>query len=147
MTARLKAPQVAIAATLELGSDRRTGDFRVVVSSRSPRVNGRELLVCAVLRDDRVVTQVGSGENANKSLTARYPARATSFEYVTLDGKTGAKLKFSFRLDPDWKPERLGVVVFVQDRKSGEIHQSAFVPWGEPRADEPATGKGVSRQR
>ena len=101
-------------------------------SLRDPRrISGRELLVCAVLTDDSVVTEVESGENANKTLTARFPARSTQFEFTRLDGPKA--LGFSFRLDPSWTTERLGIAVFAQDRKSGEVYQSALVPWA-PRA-------------
>ena len=93
----------------------------------------REVLVCAVLTDDRVVTEIGSGENANKTLTARFPARSTRFEFTRLDGPK--ELSFSFRLDPSWTAEKLGIAAFAQDRKSGEVYQSALVPWA-PRASD-----------
>ena len=130
--AQARPPEVAIKAGLELGSDRTTGDLRVDVSPRTARVVGREVLVCAVLRDDLVLTEVPSGENANKTLNSRYPARSTQYEIVTLDRNDESKLTFPFRLDPTWKADHLGVVLFVQDRDSGAIFQSAFVPWGDP---------------
>ena len=45
------------------------------------------------------------------------------------------RLSFSFRLDPSWTAERLGIAVFAQDRKSGEVYQSALVPWAPPASD------------
>ena len=72
--AQARKPLVSLEATLELKDNRSAGDLRVSLAPRSPGINGRELLVCAVLTDDRVVTEVGSGENANKTLTARFPA-------------------------------------------------------------------------
>lgn len=137
--AQAKPPKVEIDAALKLGEDPRSGELRVSVTPRSPRVNGRELLVCAVLRDDRVVTKVGSGENANKTLTARYPARTTRYEYVTLDGKKESASTFPFRLDPTWDARNLGLVVFVQDKKTGEVYQSALLPWGEAGAERAAS--------
>jgi hypothetical protein len=132
--AATRKPLVGLETELELEADRRSGDLRVTIHPHSPRINGRELLICAVLRDDRVVTKVPSGENANKTLTARYPARLTRFEYTTLDGTKDATLRFPFRLEPVWKPDKLGIVVFAQDRKSGEVCQAAFVSWEPSRA-------------
>lgn len=112
------------------GGDRDSaGKLEIRLASRSPRVQGRELLICAVLRDDRVVTAVRSGENANRTLTSRFPARETRFEFVTLSPPGEKTLSFSFRPEPGWKPDRLGLVVFAQDRQSGEIYGTAYVPW------------------
>ena len=66
-------------------------------------------------------------------MTARFPARVTKYEYTRLDGGSKATLNFPFTLDPSWKVDRLGVVVFVQDKKTGVIYQSAIVPGSRPR--------------
>jgi hypothetical protein len=144
--ARARRPTVGLTADLDLKQDHRSGELRVTVSPRSPGVKGRELLVCAILRDDRVVTLVPSGENAGKTLTARYPARLTRFEFTTLDGTKDATLRFRFRLEPAWKPDELGLVVFAQDRSSGEVCQATFVPW-EPSGVEPRTRHAATVRR
>jgi hypothetical protein len=124
-----RKPLVTLDAALELKSDGLSGDLTVKAASRSPRASGRDVLVCAVLRDDKVVTEVRAGENADKTLTSRFPARTSRFEYARLDAKAETTLRFPFRVEPDWKADRLGLVVFVQDRKTGAVYQSAFVPW------------------
>ena len=73
---------MTLKAAFELATNARTGKLAVKVTPRSSIVQDRELLVCAVLREDGVVTKVESGENAKKTLTARFPARATKFEYI-----------------------------------------------------------------
>src|SRR5262249_45105298 len=110
-------------------------DLRISLTPHTSRLSGRELLVCAVLTEDLVDTAVGSGENAHKTLTARFPARATRFAFTRPEGSKD--LSFSFRLDPSWSPERIRIAVFAQDRKTGEVYQSALVPWGS-RARESA---------
>jgi hypothetical protein len=135
--AQARKPQVSLDATLALKGDRNSGDVRISLAPRSSKINGREVLVCAVLTDDKVVTDVGSGENANKALTARFPARSTRFEFTRLDGPK--ELSFSFRLDPSWTVEKLGIAVFAQDRKTGEVYQSALVPWAPRAADRDRT--------
>jgi len=145
--AHTRKPQVALKAELELTDDQRAGDLRISLAPQSPRINGRELLVCAILRDDLVVTKVGSGENANKTLTARFPARSTLFDFTRLAGAKDSSLRFAFRIEPAWNVENLGVVVFAQDRKSGEVYQSTLVPWShrEAERDKGRVGHKVKR--
>jgi hypothetical protein len=81
------------------------------------------------LRDDQVITQVRSRVNANRTLTARFRAHSTQFGFTTLAESKKGTLRFPFHLDPMWKTDRLGIVVFAQDRKSGEVYQTAFVRW------------------
>jgi hypothetical protein len=106
---------------------------KIKVASGAAHVERRELLVCAVLRDDQVVTHVGSGENANKTLSNRFPARSTKFNFITLDGKKESTLNLPLEVDESWNTERLDVIVFVQDKKTGEIHQTAQMPWDEAK--------------
>jgi hypothetical protein len=127
--AQTRKPQVALKAKLELKDDLRAGDLLITLVPQSPRVHGRELLICAVLRDDLVPTPVESGENANKTLTARFPARSKQYEFIRVEGAKESSRQFSFRLESDWNVENLGVVVFAQDRKSGEVYQSTLVRW------------------
>lgn len=127
--AMVAKPEVEITPALELKDGARSGELKVKVASRIARVEGRDLLVCAVLRDDQIVTRVGSGENANKALTARFPARSTKYDFIKLAGKADATLNFSFKLDPSWQAERLGLVIFVQDKQSCAVYQAAMLPW------------------
>jgi len=131
--AQARPPLVALKAKLELKEDQRAGDLRITLAPQSPRINGRELLICAVLRDDLLVTAVGSGENASKTLTARFPARLTRFDFTKLEGAKESSLRFTFRIEPGWHADNLGVVVFAQDRKSGEVYQSTLIPWADRR--------------
>jgi hypothetical protein len=128
-----KKPQIALNVNLVPAKDQRSGKVKIKVAARSSRVEGRELLVCAVLRDDQVVTHVDSGENANKSLTNRFPARTTKFDFITMDSKRESTLNLPLELDTSWSTEHLDLIVFVQDKKTGEIHQTAIMPWNEAK--------------
>lgn len=86
-------------------------------------------MVCAVLREDGVVTDIPSGENAGNSLVARFPARKTKYEFIELDGKSPVKQRFPFDIDPAWNRKHLSFAVFVQDKRTGEVYQAADVPW------------------
>ena len=70
-----RKPAVGLAVSLDVKKDGLSGTATIKVTSQSPRAEKTPLLVCAVLREDGVVTDVRSGENKGKSLVARFPAR------------------------------------------------------------------------
>ncbi len=97
-----RKPAVQIDVALDLKGDGLSGTATIKVTSRSPRAERSPLLICAVLREDGVVTDVPSGENAGKTLVARFPARQTKYEFIELDGKSTAKHQFPFVIKPTW---------------------------------------------
>src|SRR5271163_4042052 len=97
-----KKPAVGLDVALDLKGDGLSGTATIKVTSRSPRAEKSPLLLCAVLREDGAVTDIPSGENAGKSLVARFPARQTKYDFVELDGKTPATQRFSFEIQPSW---------------------------------------------
>lgn len=125
-----RKPGVAIHVDLTVGPDGSSGTATVKVTSRSPGAEKAPLLVCAVLREDGVITRVPSGENAGKSLVARFPARQTRYEFIELDGKSPATQRFSFAIEPTWNRRNLRLAVFVQDKRTGVVHQATDLPWG-----------------
>lgn len=127
--ARARKPYVAIDVDIALEPDASSGTAAIKVTSRSPRAEKTPLLVCAVLREDGVVTEIPSGENAGKSLVARFPARATKYEFIELDGKSPAMQRFAYSIPPTWNRRNLRLAVFVQDKRTGAVHQAADVPW------------------
>jgi hypothetical protein len=131
--ARARKPGVAIDVDLGLESDALSGRATVKVTSRSARAEKTPLLVCAVLREDSVVTDIPSGENAGKSLVARFPARLTKYEFVELDGEAPATQRFPFAIKPTWDRRNLRLAVFVQDKRTGVVHQATDLPWRSTR--------------
>jgi hypothetical protein len=127
--ASARKPAVGLDVALALKADGLAGTATVKVSSRSPRAEKAPLLVCAVLREDGVVTAIPSGENAGKSLVARFPARQTKFDFIELDGKSPATQRFTFEVEPTWDRKNLRLAVFVQDKRTGAVHQAADLPW------------------
>ena len=137
--ARAKKPAVALDVTLDLKRDGLSGTATIKVTSLSARVEKSPLLVCAVLREDGVVTDIPSGENAGKSLLARFPARQTKYEFTELDGKSAATQRFPFVIDPHWNRQQLRLAVFVQGKRTGVVYQAADLPWrSTPTAAAPA---------
>ena len=124
-----RKPAVELDVALDLKGDGLSGTATIKVTSRSTRAEKSPLLVCAVLREDGVVTDVPSGENAGKSLVARFPARQTKYEFIELDGKSPATQRFPFVIEPTWKRQNLRLAVFVQDKRTGVVHQATDLPW------------------
>jgi hypothetical protein len=124
-----RKPAVRIGVDLDVKPDGLAGAAEIQVDGRSARVEKTPLLVCAVLREDGVVTDVPSGENAGKALVARHPARLTRYDFVTLENKAPATVKLNFEIEPTWNRENLRLAVFVQDKRTGAVHQAADFPW------------------
>ena len=127
--AQSRKPLVGLDVVLDLKGDGLSGTATIKVTSKSPRSEKSPLLVCAVLREDGVITDIPSGENKGKSLVARFPARRTKYEFIEIDGSNSAIRKFAFEIEPTWKPKNLRLAVFVQDKRTGAVHQSADLPW------------------
>ncbi len=142
-----KKPTVGLDIALDLKDDGLAGTVTIQVTSRSTRTEKTPLLVCAVLREDGVVTDVPSGENAGKSLVARFPARRTKYDYIELNGKSPATQRFSFEIEPTWKRPNLRLAVFVQDNRTGVVHQAADLPWRSTPIAATSTAKAALRAR
>ena len=136
-----RKPAVRLDVALDIPRDGLSGTATVRVTSRLARAEKAPLLVCAVLREDRVVTDIPSGENAGKSLVARFPARQTRYEFIELDGKSTATQQFRFAIEPSWKRQKLRLAVFVQDKRTGVVYQATDLPW---RSTAAATSSGTS---
>lgn len=126
--ARKKPPGASIDAKFEKAEGGRKGKLNLTIEPRSAKLSAGDQLVCAVLRDDSVATDVKSGENSGKTLTNRFPARKMVFETAKFENRTAKPFEFEFEMDPAWNTSKLSIVVFVQDMKTGEVHQSAVVP-------------------
>jgi hypothetical protein len=124
-----KKPAVRLDVALDVSRQQLSGRAAIVVASQSARAAKSPLLVCAVLREDRVVTEVLAGENAGKSLVARFPARQTKYDFIELDGKAPTSLRFAFTIEPGWNRQNLRLAVFVQDKRTGVVHQATDLPW------------------
>jgi hypothetical protein len=135
--ALVRKPAVRLDVSIDLKSGGASGTAMIKVTSRSTRAEKSPLLVCAVLREDGVVTEVPAGENAGKSLVARFPARQTKYETIELDGKSPVTQRFSFEIEPAWNRQKLRLAVFVQDKSSGVVHQAADLPWQAPATKRP----------
>ena len=136
--------EIRLTADLKREPSGRTGTVAVRVTPRSGKLAGRSLLVCGVLREDGVSTNVLAGENKGKTLVARYPARQTKFEITKVEGSSPVSRQLTFTADPSWNATKLRLAVFVQDQKSGEVYQVTDQPW-EPETKPLATTTLISK--
>jgi hypothetical protein len=127
--ARSKKPAVDIRLKLAVRKDGSAGDATIEVTSLDTLAEKKPLLLCAVLREDGVVTDVRSGENAGKSLVARFPARQTKYDFIELEGKSPVTQRFSFVVDPEWNRRKLRLAVFVQDKRTAVVYHADDQPW------------------
>lgn len=111
----------------EPGKATKTKEVRV--RALSPKWIGRPLIVCAALAEDGLLTSVPSGENEGKNLVENHVVRSFEWKDVNLNRATPAEARFDLVLPDGAKPEKLRVVYFVQDPKSGLILQAFSEPW------------------
>jgi hypothetical protein len=138
-----KKPAVGLDVALDLKGDGLSATATIKVTRRSTQADKGPLLVCAVLREDGVVTDVPSGENAGKSLVARFPARQLKYEFIELAGKSPSNLRFAFEIQPNWKRQNLRLAVFVQDKRTGVVHQATDLPWSSTPTNAPSPTSGA----
>ena len=126
--ARQKAPGVTIQAKINREVEKGKTRLSVTVTPILSRTNGKEQLICAVLREDHSTTSVESGENAGKTLENRYPSLRFKFERLKIEDKKPVDVTFEFDMDKSWDDSKLNFVIFVQDVATGEVHQTSVIP-------------------
>jgi hypothetical protein len=80
-----------------------------------------------VIYESGLSRAVRAGENAGRTLHHDFVAREFIGPLPT-SSKDGTALAQSLRLPEHWKTASLGVVVFVQNRTSGDILQAVALP-------------------
>jgi hypothetical protein len=79
-----------------------------------------------VIYENKLVSQVNAGENNGRELRHDYVVRHF-FGAYQLSYQNEFSKKFS--LKPEWKGRQAGAVIFVQDKRNGEILQSLALPF------------------
>ncbi|MFQ6022980.1 MAG: DUF1223 domain-containing protein [Acidiferrobacterales bacterium] len=118
-------PQAHIRMTLRYSvPDRLEISGETVVSDAA---RGRGTNTYVVIYENELTRAVRAGENAGRTLHHDFVAREFIGPLRTTS-ETGAHLRQRLRLPKHWKAEELGVVVFIQDRRSGDILQALAMP-------------------
>jgi len=130
LTRLAEALRRASATRLSLES-REAGAGRLAVEAAlevTAEVDARRLDVLVALFENGIVTEVGAGENAHRTLTDDFVVRRLDRAF-RLDPVVGAggHGSVSFSLDSSWNPGRLGVAAFAQDPRSMRIYGAAVL--------------------
>jgi hypothetical protein len=134
------APDVALAVAWREGGGPRRKDADITVRPRTARAEGREVLVGVATYEDRIATNVESGELRGKTYVGRYVVRRFEIRTATATRSRPAELGVPVELGEGWDAKRCGVVVFAQDEATGRIFQAARLPWDEAPAVGEAAG-------
>lgn len=136
-----ESPELAIG--LEWGSavGPRGKELKLAIRARTPRAEGREVLVGIATYEDPLVTNVGAGELKGKVYTGRHVVRDLEVKSARPGRSRAAELNVSLTLGEDWEPGRCGVVVFAQDDKTGRVIQAARLAWEGPMGEDRAAGR------
>lgn len=80
-------------------------------------------VVHIALFENHLVSHVDAGENDGRSLKHDYVVRRL-FNYPFADGRRVFSRQFSLPMNKDWDRDALGLAVFVQDSRRGEVLQA-----------------------
>jgi hypothetical protein len=98
--------------------------LQVAVDATS--TGGRELRVFAAVVEEGLVTRVQRGENSGRTLANDHVVRRLE-EVMTVGAGARAQRTVTIALAPDWKRERLAVVLFAQDPKTLRVEAATRV--------------------
>lgn len=114
----LVAIRRAAAATpggrIDAAITRRAADRLTVLVDASLVAGGRGAEAWVALTEDGLSTRVARGENAGRKLRGEHVVRRLAHAFA-LEAGGSRRADVELALDPAWKGERLGVVVFLQD--------------------------------
>lgn len=131
-----RPPAVTLRPILRLQDSPDRVELEVGVRARLPLATGRQVTISAVIREDGITNRVAAGENADRTLVARFVARRHLQQEVILTGEREEIRRLNLPVDSGWNTNRLRVVVFAQDQGSGIVHQAAELPWPTPSPNE-----------
>lgn len=97
---------------------------------QNPIIPAATLPVSAAIFENDLITHVAGGENANRELHNNYVVRSF-FNAFDLPGKAPAEKDETIviPLAENWKPENLGLAVFIQHPTTMAIHGADSIPF------------------
>lgn len=98
------------------------GMSEVTISARAPDI--KHAAIHLVMYESGLSTEVKAGENNGSILRHDSVVREWSGPYP-LEGESVKVWKQKLLIKPDWDKNRMGIVAFVQDARSGEVLQAA----------------------
>lgn len=116
------------AANLKLGwSERKSGNDQSLSINIHAHLNPphatSQPVVNLVVFENGLVSNVDAGENDGRRLKHDYVVRRL-FNYPFASDRNTFKRQLSLPINKDWNRDQLGLAMFVQDQRSGEILQA-----------------------
>lgn len=96
------------------------------VSSELIKQNVTAATLFVALYENDLTSNVTAGENDGRALHHDYVVR--KMFAIPFSGKQTLTKDISFSLQPDWKPENLGLAIFVQEPRDGAVLQALSTP-------------------
>ena len=109
------------AATIEITPRARAGAVEGEVSAEALSASRGDLALVVALTQNGLSSQVTAGENRGERLEHHFVVR----DLAVIPSLKGS---FAFKPKADWNLERMSVVAFVQDTKSGRVLQALSAP-------------------
>jgi hypothetical protein len=99
-----------------------------VTAVLNERVEASKLEALVVVFESGLVTPIGAGENSGRTLENDFVVRRLKNAF-SLDAKPGSRKEkaLTFKLDPAWKLEKMGVAAFLQDPSSMRIYGATAI--------------------
>ncbi len=111
-------PAADLSLALEPAESHVTARVRIGIP---PPLAGRRWDLMLAVYETGLVTAVESGENEGRELHNDYVVRSLRRERLGKNDSVVSELSTRLPLERDWERSRVGVVAFLQDRKSLEI--------------------------
>lgn len=107
----------------------RPGRLRLNVAGSLDRPADSPVEALIAVFETGLVTEVGRGENARKTLRNEYVVRRLAPAFtVAAASSSGRTEDLEIELDPAWELDNLGVAAFLQDTATMAIHGGAVAP-------------------
>jgi hypothetical protein len=111
------------AATVEI-TPRRLADGSIEGTASSVTADKAQLTLVVAVTQDGIVSKPNAGENKGETLAQNFVVR----DVAEFRGTGTVAGSFTFKPKANWNPERMSVVAYLQDPRTGRVLQALSAP-------------------
>lgn len=78
--------------------------------------------------ENHLSSSVASGENSGRFLSHDYVVRNFSRPYSIETDRASMSVSHEVHMKSEWKPQDLGIAVFIQNQRTGKVYQAVSMP-------------------